>query len=142
MPIESNHIGNKIRHIRQLLGIKQATLAKRLGIKQQSVSKMEKKKDITEEQLDNVAKVLDVTADFIKKFDEGVVVNNNFLFNDQINNPVKEVIEYFKEELLKEFNEKEELKEEIESLKAELEALKNGSFEKDDNVKNIGRKAK
>ncbi|MGY0039303.1 hypothetical protein [Pedobacter sp. NJ-S-72] len=64
-----------------------------------------------------MAKVLNVTADLIRNFDNGVVVNNNFLFNDQINNPVKEIIDHFKEEVVKRDGE-------IERLKAELDQLK------------------
>ncbi|MBE8722298.1 hypothetical protein C4F40_16355 [Sphingobacterium sp. Ka21] len=48
---------------------------------------------------------------------------------------------YFKEELIKEHDEKQELKDEIAALKTELEALKGGSPQTKDNIKNIGRKA-
>ena|SRR5690606_26329909 len=101
MDTQEVDLGKKIRFIRQMKGMKQAVLANGMGISQQSVSKMEKKKNVTDEQIADAAKVLDVTADFIKNFDEKVVVNNNFLFNDNIINPVKEVIGYFKEEVAK-----------------------------------------
>jgi transcriptional regulator with XRE-family HTH domain len=122
---KEKHIGKNIRAIRQLRGMKQETFAKQLGIAQQNVSKMENKKTVTDEQLQSVAKVLDVTANVIKNFDEKVVVNNNFLFNDQIINPVKEIIAYFKEELKKELMEKDALNLELEKVKSELEKYRN-----------------
>lgn len=39
----SNHIGRKIARIRELRGMKQETLAEKLGISQQSVSHLEQK---------------------------------------------------------------------------------------------------
>jgi transcriptional regulator with XRE-family HTH domain len=69
--------------------MKQNIFAKKLGMSQQNVSKIENEKIVNDEQLQSVAKVLDVTANMNKNFDEKVMVNNNFLFNDQIINPVK-----------------------------------------------------
>lgn len=45
-------------------------------------------------------------------------MNDNFLFNDQIINPVKEIIAYFKEELKRELTEKDELNLELEKSKS------------------------
>jgi transcriptional regulator with XRE-family HTH domain len=123
---QTRHHGKSIRAIRQLRGMKQDTFAKKLGMSQQNVSKMENKKTVNDEQLQNVAKVLDVTANMVKTFDEKVVVNNNFLFNDQIINPVKEIIAYFKEELKRELTEKDKINLELEKVKAELEEYKKG----------------
>ncbi|MGY0039304.1 helix-turn-helix domain-containing protein [Pedobacter sp. NJ-S-72] len=41
--LKNKYIGNNIRSIRQLKGIKQGVLAEMLGVKQQSVSKMERR---------------------------------------------------------------------------------------------------
>lgn len=142
MAVQKVNLGNKIRIIRQMKGMKQEVLASGMGITQQSVSKMEKKKNVTDEQIAEAAKVLDVTSDFIKSFDEKVVVNNNFLFNDNIINPVKEVIEYFKEEVAK----RDERIKELEAQLAE-EGSKKGTdttpeaSATDGNVRNIGSKA-
>lgn len=122
--MQIQHHGKSIRAIRQLRGMKQNTFAKKLGMSQQNVSKMENKKTINDEQLQSVAKILDVTANMVKNFDEKVVVNNNFLFNDQIINPIKEIIAYFKEELKRELTEKDEINLELEKVKAELEEYK------------------
>lgn len=113
---KTTHLGQNIRYIRILRGMKQATFAKEFGIAQQNVSKMENKKAISDEQLEKAAKILDTTAEAIKDFDQTTIINNNNFHHDQINNifPVKDLIAYFKDELLKK-------DEEIESLKAALE---------------------
>ena len=113
------HIGQNIRKIRLLRGMKQETFAKELGIAQQNVSKMENKKEISEEQLKKVSEVLQASVEAIKGFDENAIINNNIL-NDQVNNynihPVEEVINVFKGQ-------------EITELRSELEKLKNKSGE-------------
>ena len=111
---QTPHLGQNIRYIRLLRGMKQATFAKEFGIAQQNVSKMENKKNVSDEQLEQAAKILNTTLESIKNFDQNTVINNNVLSNDQIIFPVKEVIAYFKDELLKK-------DEEIEQLRAELQ---------------------
>lgn len=113
---KTTHLGQNIRYIRILRGMKQATFAKEFGIAQQNVSKMENRKAISDEQLEKAAKILDTTAEAIKDFDQTTVINNNNFHHDQTNNifPVKDLIAYFKDELAKK-------DEEIESLKAALE---------------------
>lgn len=111
---QTPHLGQNIRYIRLLRGMKQATFAKEFGIAQQNVSKMENKKNVSDEQLEQAAKVLNTTLESIKNFDQNTVINNNVFSNDQIIFPVKEVIAYFKDELLKK-------DEEIEQLRAELQ---------------------
>jgi len=110
------HLGQNIRHIRLLREMKQSTFAKEFGIAQQNVSKMENRKHISDEQLEKAAKILNTTAEAIKDFDQTTVINNNNFHHDQTNNifPVKDLIAYFKDELLKR-------DEEIEQLRAELE---------------------
>ncbi len=97
--------------------MKQDTLAKKIGIAQQNVSKMEKKKKLADETVEKAAQAMDVTADFIKKFDRGAFINNviAFIENDQINtnSSVQEVISYFKEELSKKDSRITELQEKI-----------------------------
>ncbi|HUN01255.1 MAG TPA: helix-turn-helix transcriptional regulator [Niabella sp.] len=118
--IKDRHIGRNIRAIRQLRGMKQETFARQMGIAQQNVSKMEKKKEITDEQLEQVAKVLKTTTDAIKEFDENAIINNNIL-NEQVNNyninPLEKVAELFKELLLTRDHEIQRLKEELDEYK-------------------------
>jgi len=118
--LNQKHIGNNIKAIRQLRGLKQETFAKKLGIAQQNVSKMENKKEISDKQLEDVAKILETTTKAIKEFDENAIINNNIL-NEQVNNyninPIEKVAELFKEILLNRDQEIQRLKDEIEAYK-------------------------
>lgn len=116
---KTKHIGLNIRNIRLLRGMKQATFAKELGIAQQNVSKMEKKKKLTDEQVEQAAKILQTTTEAIKNFDENGMIQNN-LFNDQVNNfnPIEKVVDLY-ERLLK------EVKDENLRLRAEIEGYRN-----------------
>lgn len=111
--LSTNHIGQNIRKIRLLRGMKQDTFAKEMGIAQQNVSKMENKKEISEEQLEQASKILNASVETIKNFDEKVIINNNIFSHDQINHPITEVINYFKGEI-------DRKDEEIDRLRAEL----------------------
>ncbi len=116
---KERHIGKNIRAIRQIRGMKQEIFARKMGIAQQNVSKMENKKSPSEEQIEAAAKILQTSTEAIKNFDENGIFQNN-LFNEQVNNfnPVEKVVELY-ERLLK------EAKDEITTLKAELEEFKN-----------------
>jgi len=93
------HLGEKIRTIRQMKGMKQATLAKALGIVQQNVSKMEHNKRIPDDRLEQAAQILGVTVDELKNFDhKGGIVNNFCEQHDTINyniNPLEKIIELY-----------------------------------------------
>lgn len=115
------HIGQKIERIRVFRGIKQEYLASKLGISQQTVSKIEQQADIEEELLNQIAEVLGVTPDVIKNFDEERVTYNINNMNDihdieikdnassnfinQQFNPVEKIIELY-ERLLESEREK------------------------------------
>ncbi len=59
--IEKNvHEGRNVKRLRDLLGIKQSTLAFDLALSQQAVSAMEQKEKIDEKMLEDVAKALKV----------------------------------------------------------------------------------
>ena len=70
-----NHIGRKISRIRELRGMKQEALAMELGISQQSISLIEQSEAIEDEKLEQVAKVLGVTAEAIKNFSDEAIFN-------------------------------------------------------------------
>ncbi|MGJ1538001.1 helix-turn-helix domain-containing protein [Sphingobacterium multivorum] len=131
------HIGQNIRKIRLLRGMKQETFAKELGIAQQNVSKMENKKEISEEQLKKVSEVLQASVEAIKGFDENAIINNNIL-NDQVNNynihPVEEIVNVFKGILSSKDDEIAQLKAEILNLKSPSNGNKKNE---DTNVRNI-----
>jgi len=70
-----NHIGRKISRIRELRGMKQEALAMELGISQQSISLIEQSETVEDEKLEQVAKVLGVTAEAIKNFSDEAIFN-------------------------------------------------------------------
>lgn len=75
------HIGRRIGRIREMLGVKQETLAEQMGITQQAVSKLEQSEELEENTLERVAKALGVPAEAIKNFnDESVfnIISNTF----------------------------------------------------------------
>lgn len=94
------HHGRNIKAIRQLRGMKQNTFAKELGVSQQNISKMEKKKNLTDKQLEEAAKILHTTVQAIKDFDENAIIQNNFLneqagYINQKINPLEKIIELY-----------------------------------------------
>lgn len=108
------HLGRKIGRMRELLGVKQETLASELGISQQSVSKMEQSEKVDDERLEEVAKILGVKSEAIRNFNDDSVINNinnlydnssvDTIVNTQIN-PIKELAELY-ERLLQSEREK------------------------------------
>jgi transcriptional regulator with XRE-family HTH domain len=143
---KTKHIGRNIRNVRILRGMKQTTFAKELGIAQQNVSKMEKKEKLTDEQLEQVAKVLKTTTEAIKEFDENAIINNNIL-NEQVNNyninPLDKVAELFRELLDLKDREIKKLELEIEDFKNREKTAKMGSGQglrtaDDQNRKTVG----
>jgi transcriptional regulator with XRE-family HTH domain len=72
---EKVHQGRAVKRIREILQVKQETLANELGISQQSVSLLEGKEAIDPETLEKIAEVLKVPVDAIKNFDDTAAVN-------------------------------------------------------------------
>jgi len=112
------HEGRNIKRFREMLGIKQETLAQELGDDwtQSKISHLETKETVDPAILDQVAKVLKVPAEAIKNFDEEAAIVNiqnnydgstlnhsaNYQYNYQPTfNPVDKVVELY-ERLLKE----------------------------------------
>jgi len=112
MPEKSIHHGRNLRRIREILDIKQDTLASLLGDdwNQQKVSYLEQKEHIDHAILEEVAKALKVPVDAIKNFNEEATVNyvaNTFNGNsgNYMNfNPI-EKIEQLYERMIKEKDE-------------------------------------
>jgi len=98
------HIGRKISRLRELRGMKQETLAEQLGISQQAVSKIEQSEHVEDTTLERIAKVLGITSNAIKHFNEEAVFNNiqmnsdtatnntivNYMFN-----PIDKIVELY-----------------------------------------------
>jgi transcriptional regulator with XRE-family HTH domain len=118
------HIGQKIERIRLFRGIKQEYLAKKLGISQQQVSKIEKQETIEDDMLKQIADALGVTTEVIQNFDEDKItynINNLYEIHDieikdnassnfiaQQFNPIEKISELY-ERLLRSEREKSEL---------------------------------
>ncbi len=116
------HEGRNVKRLREILGVKQDTLANSLGITQQAVSLLEQKEKIDEKILVDVAKILNIPVSAIKNLTDETAVNviaNTFNENAFINssgtfniNPVEKWIEALEEnkklynDLLKEKDEK------------------------------------
>jgi len=90
MPEKSIHHGRNLRRIREILDIKQDTLASLLGDdwNQQKVSYLEQKELIDSAILEEVAKALKVPVEAIKNFSDEAAINNiscNFNDNSSVN---------------------------------------------------------
>ena len=120
MTVKTAHEGKNVKRIREILGIKQEALAVELGLSQQAVSALEQKEALDRDILEKIAKVLKVTPDAIKSFEEEAVINNISCtfhdFHDQASvfqfNPVDKIIELY-DKLLKEKDEKISLVEKL-----------------------------
>lgn len=106
--VAKKHIGRKISRIRELRDMKQEALAAALGVSQQTISNIENSETIEEEKLQEIAKVLGVTAEGIKNFSDDAVFNiigntvtnhdNGSLFNYCPNfNPLEKLLEVMDE---------------------------------------------
>lgn len=117
---KSTHIGQNIKKIRLLRGMKQEAFAKEMGIAQQNVSKMEKKTKISDEQLELAAKILGTNIEAIKNFDDKAVFQTNIINENQVNNfnSVKDILEYFELKIGKKDEEIERLKEQLAKQKS------------------------
>jgi transcriptional regulator with XRE-family HTH domain len=123
------HEGRNVKRIREILGIKQDSLALDLGLSQQAISQLEQKEALDAEMLEKIAKVLKVPVEAIKNFDEQAAINvisNTFhnnshdsssFYSSALNyqptfNPIDKVVELY-ERMLKD---KSEMIEKLESL--------------------------
>jgi transcriptional regulator with XRE-family HTH domain len=70
-------LGNKIRIFRQIKGYSQEVMAENLGISHTAYAKMERNESkITEDRLIEIAKMLGIDTEDIKKFDEKMIFKN------------------------------------------------------------------
>lgn len=105
-----SHHGKNLRNIRLLRGMKQEAFAHAMGISQQRVSKIEKQRVISETCRKAAANVLNVSIDAFDRFDEdGLLYLAAEAKPKDDTRSVKEVIDYFKEELSKKDRRIEEL---------------------------------
>jgi transcriptional regulator with XRE-family HTH domain len=76
-PAGKVHHGRNIKRFRDMLGIKQEALALELGDdwSQKKVSRLEENERVEEDVLEQVAKILKVPVEAIKRFDEETAIN-------------------------------------------------------------------
>ncbi|TDX01466.1 helix-turn-helix domain-containing protein [Dinghuibacter silviterrae] len=88
------HEGRNVKRFRELLSMKQETLAAALGEDwyQKKVSQLEQEETIDPEVLERVAKALKIPADAIKNFDEEGIYN--FIGNTVTNNQNVAFVQY------------------------------------------------
>jgi len=105
------HLGQNVKRLREMLGIKQETLAGGLGLSQQTISRIESQEELDNEILDKIANVLHIQPDIIKNFDEDTAFNiiHNTFNNDSsiikaINhnctfNPIDKIVQLYNEKI-------------------------------------------
>jgi transcriptional regulator with XRE-family HTH domain len=83
----TKHEGRNVKRLREILGVKQETLAAELGINQQKMSFWEQKEKIDDDLMEQIAKALKVPVGAIKDFNEeaavNIISNNSFENCDQ-----------------------------------------------------------
>lgn len=139
MKVEDNrgHDGMKVKRIRELLRVKQISLAHALGEdwNQKKVSYLEDKEEIDDKLMQEIANALKVPVEAIKNFDEESTVmniqNNYEGSNPNSNNSVSQNIETFN------FNPMEKLMEVIDENKKLYERLVQSEKEKVESLQQI-----
>lgn len=96
------HQGRNVKRIREILGIKQDALAIDLGLSQQAISQLEQRETLDAPTLEKVAKVLGVSEEAIKNFNDEAVFNiisntyNDNAASVQYNfNPIEKIVELY-----------------------------------------------
>jgi transcriptional regulator with XRE-family HTH domain len=80
--MQNIHHGKNIKKVREIIGMKQETLASKLDITQQAISQLEQKEIVDQAFLKDVAKAMNVSTNIIERMTEDAA--NNFIntFND------------------------------------------------------------
>ncbi|OJU74867.1 MAG: transcriptional regulator [Bacteroidetes bacterium 47-18] len=120
------HQGRNIKKLREMLGIKQETLASELGWNQKRISVLEQKEQIDLPVLEQISAILNIPVEVITNFDEDKAIhniNNNFHDHAVQNqfNPMEKIIELYEEKTAL----YERMLQEKEGLIQRLEALLN-----------------
>jgi transcriptional regulator with XRE-family HTH domain len=72
---QNKHLGRNIKNLREMLGIKQESLAESIGFSQQYVSILETQEKIDENILEKIAYSLQIPVDVVKNFNEEQAIN-------------------------------------------------------------------
>jgi transcriptional regulator with XRE-family HTH domain len=70
------HVGRKIERVRILKGMKQEALADKIGVSQQTISRIENSETVEEDKLKQIAEALDMSVEGLISFNEDATVNN------------------------------------------------------------------
>jgi transcriptional regulator with XRE-family HTH domain len=139
---DSIHLGNNVKRIREIIGMKQFALAEACGWSQQQMSKLENSDLIDDGTLDIIASNLGVNIEFVKSFREDKAIyniQNNNVFRENSstqhfkpilnNSPVDQIVnllEKFIEEDRKKTNQIEFLTNSVMDLAQEIKRMKDG----------------
>ena len=114
MPAKKVHHGRNVRRLRDILEIKQETLAFELNLSQQTISNLEAKEVIDEETLNKIADVLKIPVDAIKNMTDESTINYINTFNEAVTNnngqpfsyihgctfnPIEKIVELYDEKI-------------------------------------------
>ena len=111
---KETHYGKNIKRLRNILDIKQESIAFALNMTQQNFSVLEQKQEIENSLLEKIAKAMNIPVDLIKNFNEEGVINiiSSTLHNSSGSvsynptfNPIDKIIELY-ERIIQEKNEK------------------------------------
>ncbi|TWP30834.1 XRE family transcriptional regulator [Apibacter muscae] len=98
------HQGRNIKRLREMLGIKQESLALDLGVTQSTVSDYEQKEQLEDKILEKVSQALKVPVEAIKNMNDEATINYINTFNDKVEsfnsynctfNPLDKVVELY-----------------------------------------------
>lgn len=111
------HHGHNIKRLRNILDIKQESIAYALNMTQQNFSVLEQKQEIENSTIEKIAKIMNIPAELINNFDDEGVINiisstlhdhsGSVIYNPQFN-PIDKIIELY-ERIIQEKNETIEL---------------------------------
>ena len=100
------HHGKNVKHLREILGIKQEILADGLDLSQQTVSRLESQEELDDGILKRISKVMNIPVDAIKNYNDDIAVNiisNKFSEQSvayQYNfNPIDKIIQLYNEKI-------------------------------------------
>lgn len=86
MPSKPVHHGNNVKRLRETLHIKQEALADAMGVSQQKISLLEQKEQIDRQQMEEIAKALNIPAELIEHYDAEAsisIIANHFTNTSQ-----------------------------------------------------------
>ncbi|KAA0128277.1 helix-turn-helix transcriptional regulator [Chryseobacterium sp. SN22] len=106
------HQGRNVKRFREMLGIKQETLAFDLDISQQKISLLEQKENIESDMLEKIAELMKIPVEAFQNFDEEQAINiiSNTITNHEGStgiaynfhptfNPIDKVIQLYDEKI-------------------------------------------